>query len=471
MTPRLAGRLRKVAQVGGAQVLVQALGFAAALLLVRGMAPQEYALLALAMAAIATGAVLADLGLATGVLARAGQVGAGQAEAAPGAGVSARAAIRAGDRTGSASRSSRPAIGPAGPGVLRAARAMQRPWLVALALIGAPVLMAALLHHHATPSQATLLALLALAAAALQARNGLALALVRLAGDVGWLQRTDLLLALLRLAAVALALALGLAAAGGVAVQAAGAALAALLLAWWLRVSASGPAVTPGPGDAAALRSHVWRQGPNTVWFVVSSQVSLWAVALLGSAQQVAEVGALARLAALFAVVAVLVSTLAQPYFARPRPVAELQRALRALHGAFALLAAALVAAAWVVPGPLLALLGADYAGVGAALPWAAASALLGSWSGAVYAVGCARGWVLPTAAAVGATLAGTAAAVLLTDLSTTLGATVMQALAAAASLVACSLFVHHRLRHAASGGEEAPRPRTTAPARPGVVR
>ena len=75
--PRLLNRHRlgRLGSFASTQVLVQALGFAAGLVLVRQMAQQDYGWFTLLLAAISTGGVLADLGLTMGAMAIGGRIG------------------------------------------------------------------------------------------------------------------------------------------------------------------------------------------------------------------------------------------------------------------------------------------------------------------------------------------------------------------------------------------------------------
>ena len=422
-------RLRQLGQVLGAQAVVQALGFVVGLLWVRALDPSAYALFTLAFSLAATCGALADAGLSSAVMAQAGRQGAAHQRFA----------------------------------VWAAARALQRPlwrWGPWLAL---PV-MAWLLWTPASAESGTgalgpvVAAMLALAFAALQLHNGPSQMLMRLAGDVAWQQRLDLLLAGLRLLAtlvligglglLALEPASPVGAWAGLLVHVVAAVVLAHALGHWLHARGLDPAAaaTQAPAHRRALLAQMLQQGPNAVWFVVASQASLWLVAALGSSQQVAEVGALSRLAGLFVMVGALVAVLAQPHFARRHDRAALWRSFLALQGAFALLTVVLMALAVAAPGPVLKVLGPAYAGMSEELRWMTLAASLAAWSGAVYALGCARGWVLPLPWAVACSLAGAALAAWCFDLGTVRGAFALNAFGAGLSLVAASALVARRI-------------------------
>ena len=414
-----ARRLRLAGTALSAQLEVQALGLVTGILLVRVMDPAQFAWLTLAGSLLVTATVLADMGLASAVLAEGGRQ-AGQPQ-------TAWAAVRA-----------------------DAGRVQSRLAMAAL-LLALPAGLFMFAQQHTGHAVAWALALMALGPAVLQARNGLTLSVVRLAGDVAWQQRADLALAAARLAAVVLALAwwLDINAVMALSLQALTALCMALVLKrWWVarQLAPTAAAVATGR-HTPALHRQLLHQGPNALWFAVSSQFALWLVAVLGTGADVAALGALARLAGVFTVIGVLMATLAQPYFARQHDTAALGTAFVAINLIFSALLAAMLgmAAAW--PQAVLWLLGPAYAGLANELLWMVAASTLAAWSGAVYSLGCARGWVLPLGWAVAATLAGTVLAVATLDLATPRGALAMNTLIASLSLLAVLVFMAHHLR------------------------
>lgn len=416
-------RVRLAGAALSAQAVVQAMGLLAGILLVRMMDPAQFALFTLASSVLVTAALLADLGLASGVLAEGGR----QPDAS----------------------------GPAWARVCADARRLQW-WLAgAMLLLALPAGLVVFTHHGAGGGVAWALVALALATAMLQARNGLALSVVRLAGDVAWQQRVDLALGAARLAAVALALTLWLdiGAVMALSLQTASALCMALALHQWLRrrhlATLAGQA---SGGHAPALRRQLVRQGPNGVWYAVSSQLALWLMAALGSAADVAALGALGRLAGVFTVIGVLMAALAQPYFARQQQAAALVTAFAVVNLLFAALLLALLAGAATCPQALLWLLGPAYAGLQTELLWMVAASTLAAWGGALYSLGCARGWVLPLGWAVASSLGATLLAAATLDLATPRGALMMNTQAASLSLLAVLGFMAARLRQHGSG-------------------
>ena len=145
-----------------------------------------------------------------------------------------------------------------------------------------------------------------------------------------------------------------------------------------------------------ALLAHVFKQAPNSIYYLLSSQIGVWLIGIFGTAQRVAEVGALGRLAAVFALLSAVGVALVQPYFARHHARAELQSGLASVNLFFAFLLVALLTAGAAEPEAILWVLGGHYGSLQQELLWMLAAATLSAWGGMLYGVGCARGWVLP---------------------------------------------------------------------------
>jgi hypothetical protein len=436
-------RLRLLAQVASAQVLVQAVAFLAGIVLVRALPPTDYGHYTLAASLVGLVAVLCDLGLATAVLA----VGGRHWRASTSQSASLQASMQASLLSGARVLHQRLAW---------CACACCLPWAVWV-----------LLKQGGSVWQVVALSLLGVAGGVMNARNGISLSLLRLqggaSGAVALQQKMDLGLQTARLL-VLLLLCFFLLPAMAWALTATTAMTVNLLMAvayfiWLVRAlpavapssapaSASAPTTNLSPArHQAALRAHVRKQGPNALYYVFSSQAALWLIGVLGNAERVAEVGALARLAAVFALLGVVMATLAQPYFARQHGVAELRAAFVLTNAFFALLTAVLCALAWCWPSGLLWVLGPAYAQLKTALLWMVLSSTLTAWGATVYSLGSARGWVLPVGLAAPAGLLTLAIGAWQFDLATAAGVFMLNTATALVGLVLAVFYVAHQLR------------------------
>lgn len=401
-------RLSRLATFASAQVGVQVLGFASGIVLVRQMDPSQYGFYTLAVTMIGVASVLTELGIAVAVLAIGGRLAGQQAALA---------------------------------GVVRDAHSLHcRLAAIGLGLV-LPAFALLMLHQQARPLQIALLVAIGGASAVLNVRNSIALSIARLAGHLALQQKVDLGMNALRLIALMIVATVTLDATVasllnlGVAVGA--------FLAWQNYLGHQlGPAVRTRGEHRAALRDFVARQAPNSAYYVVNGQLAVWLVGIFGTADRVADVGALGRLGAGFAVIAAVMGALIQPYFARNHDAADLEAGFVALNAFFAAFVAALVAAAVFFPTTILWILGAHYANLRAELVWMLMATGLGAWAAALYTIGCGRGWVLPSALGIGCGVGATLAGLACFDVATVAGNFKLNTLTAAVALVLNFIYV-----------------------------
>ena len=405
-----ARRLALVLRFSSVQLLVQGFGFAAGIVVVRTLAQDQYGHYTLAVAMVGLCAVLLDLGLGSALLAVGGPYH----------------------------------DDPARLGVLlHEAFALQH--RLAL-LLGAPLAawFVWTLHQQgmALPAAALLVVLVA-AITLLNVHISLWLVVLRLQRRLALQQGLELSVNAGRAAVLAGASLLYLDLWIGT---------LALLLASTVQflLLRSRMALAPATADAGLrerLVSFVRRQAPNSIYYCFSAQITVWLVGWFGGAERVAEVGALGRLALLFALIGAVLASIAQPYFARPRSRAELRQACVALNAGFALLMALLVAGAQFAPGAVLWVLGPRYAGLRAEAAWMVAAGCLSAWSAAMYSLGSARGWVVPSSLTIPCGLGAIALTAVCVDVATVKGAFQINAAWSLAGLLLAAGWVGRELR------------------------
>lgn len=416
-------RMAKLGSFASAQLVVQVIGFASGLVLVHYMDQAQYGHYTLAISMVGLGNVLLDLGLSTAVLARGGGFH--------------------GDphRLG---------------GLLGDAFVIQRHMLAVGALLLLPMFAAMLVQQGLAWREVLVLAMLAFCCTAFNVHNAVALSLVRLRGDLSMQQGLEVGINLGKLLLVLLAAGLCLNAQMAVVVNLLAAAAMFLLLHRYLSAHHGGQA-RPTREHAPALKAFICRQAPNSLYYCFMGQIAIWLVGFFGNAERVAEVGALGRLAALFTVIGAVVGALVQPYFARTSVFRELVSGFVAVNAFFALLTAALVAVALTAPHALLWVLGSRYAGLNDELLWMVLASSLSAWSGALYAAGAARGWVVPSVLLIPAGLASLAWAAWMFDVSTVAGSFKMNCAVAFVAWVLTFGWVGVRLRSAVTSSGVAP--------------
>ncbi len=403
------------------QVLVQGVAFASGVLLVRVMEQSDYGHYTLAISMVGLANVLLDLGLATAVLAIGG----------PEHWNRKRLASLLGD-----------------------AFRVQRTLLLGLLLL-VPIFAFMLHRQGLQPVQVFGLVLLVLACAVFNVHNAILVSVVRLRGDLALQQKLEIGVALGKLLLIIAATAVYLDAqvAVGLNLLAAGALFGMLRSRLTAQLGATARSIGT---DVLALKSFIRRQAPNTLYYCFMGQITIWLIGILGNADRLAEIGALGRLAAVFTVIGAVVGAVIQPYFARQSLPRDLVSAFFTLNAFFTALTVALVALAVLAPQALLWILGARYSGLTVEVVWMVLAASLSAWSGAAYAVGASRGWLVSAWVQIPFGLCAIAVSCWAFDVSSVAGCFMLNTSVAAVSLALTLWMVTKHLLIATRSGETA---------------
>ena len=150
--------------------------------------------------------------------------------------------------------------------------------------------------------------------------------------------------------------------------------------------------------------------------------MTIWLLSVLGSADKLAEVGALGRLAVFFTIIGSVFVAVVQPYFARFEHARDMVKGFIAVNGFFGLLTLVLVALATLCPQILLWILGPKYSHLEVELVWMVLASCFTAWGGTAYGIGAARGWFFPARVAIPVNVAALVISVWVFDVSTVLG-------------------------------------------------
>ena len=149
--------------------------------------------------------------------------------------------------------------------------------------------------------------------------------------------------------------------------------------------------VEPSADETQQIWHRARPQIPNTVFYCFFGQASLIVIAILGGDAQVAEVGALGRLSALFAVATATMAAVVVPRFSRIAEPRLLQlRYLQTIAFQVAI-SGLLLLIATMFPQFLLLILGDQYAGLTHVVKWSVLAALIHSLAGTVWQLNAAR--------------------------------------------------------------------------------
>jgi O-antigen/teichoic acid export membrane protein len=356
----VAGWALKVMNFGFLQGLVQLLMALAGLIIVRYLPKSEYALFAIANSIQVVCTQLADVGIGIGVRSIGGRVWQDRS------------------RLGQ---------------LIQTALGLRRQFALVAAAVCFPLMVWLLRRNGASP-RATAGLCLAVATSVIPLL-GITVwsATLLLHGRYRSVQRLDLGNGLLRLALIA-----------GLALSRINAVLAALVgtvsnivqavfVRRWARDVAD-PKAPTNPDDRRELIRLSLKSLPNTIFFCLQGQITLFILTLTRNPSGIADLTALGRLALLFAVFSVMFSNVLAPRFARCLDQTRLGRLYLLLVGGTILVLLPVVIAAFLFPGPFLWLLGDKYSGLRQECGWVVAAGCLTQLLAVFWGLNSSKAWI-----------------------------------------------------------------------------
>ena len=399
---RALQRVRVVGSFAIAQAVVQLIGFLSGILLVRSLDQREYAYFTIANTMQGTINVLADIGISIGLVSIGGRVWQDH--------------HRFGQLINTALGLRRVLGG------------------IAIAIV-TPLLYIMLVKNGAAIPYALMLIGLVVAGLLIQLSVGVLSVVPRLHSDIRRIQTIDLTGSLGRLAVLLALLFVFLNASIAIAVSA-----AALLLQYWmLRRYVVGLVDFEAPQNAedrVAIQGFIRNQAANAVFFCLQGQITVFLISFFGRANSVAEVGALGRLAMIFAVLSNLLSNVFAPAFARCQSPRRLRWQYAGIVGAVAAFSLAVVGAAALFPEAFLYVLGGKYAHLERELVLMVGGAVASALTGTFWALNSSRAWIAGSWLYIPLTLATQAALIPFTDFSSVRGVLIFNLISATPNLL-----------------------------------
>lgn len=343
------------------QAVVQFLGFLSGILLVRSLDKHEYAYFTIANTMQGTMNLLADIGISVGLVSIGGRVWQDR------------------HRFGQ---------------LINTALSLRRKLGAVAILVVTPILFLLLVKNGAPVSYAALLIGLCLVGVLIELSIGVLGVVPRLRSDIRVIQRIDLTGAITRLLLLVGLVFVFLNA--GVAVAVASATL--LLQYTLLRTYAAKVVDLNAPENAedrqtiAKLIKHL---AANAVFYCLQGQITIFLISFFAHrASAVAEVGALGRLAMIFAVLSNLLANVFAPAFARCHDPRQLRRLYVGIIGIVAAFSLLVVAGAAFFPDQFLFVLGNKYAHLHRELLLMVGGAVLSALTGTFWALNASKAWV-----------------------------------------------------------------------------
>jgi len=146
--------------------------------------------------------------------------------------------------------------------------------------------------------------------------------------------------------------------------------------------------------DRKSLVGLMKKQAVATLFFAYQGQITIWIISIFGSTDKVADVGALTRLAVLFAIVGSIVTGLAAPTLARCTSLRQLVQLFVIEVGVYTVFAGALFVISLLFPETLLWILGGRYSSLTHEVPLLVGAAVIGGMVTVVSTLALSRGWI-----------------------------------------------------------------------------
>jgi O-antigen/teichoic acid export membrane protein len=344
----------------GVQLIVQCIGFVNGLLMVRWLSRPEMAFFTIANSMQATMNVLADTGASVALLSVGGQV--------------CHDRIRFGSLINAAIKI--------------------RTWLaLAACLVVTPILVWMLQKSGSSVANTSALVFFVLLSFSAQIMVGILSIVPKLTTQWSRVQKFDLFSALSRLVLILGAAFVAINALVAVAITSVVALGQQSLLRRWCADSIDFRA-KPLSEDVAAMVSAVKKMAPNTIFFCVQGQVTVWLISVFGNTANIATIGALARVVVVFTVVNSVLGSVVTPVFARCQEKAELAKKYWFVLACYFAMGLALIGGCVLFPKQVLWVLGPKYADHSSELVLMVISNVAFSFIAAMWQLNTAKGWI-----------------------------------------------------------------------------
>jgi O-antigen/teichoic acid export membrane protein len=396
-------RAKIVGNFAVVQAAVQIIGFLSGILLVRTLEQRDYAYFTIANTMQGTINLLADIGISVGLVSIGGRVWQDR------------------HRFGQ---------------LINTALAVRKKLGALAIVIVTPILCFLLVKNGASFSYTAILTALVLAGLLLQFSLGILSVVPRLRSDVPRIQAIDFAGAIARLLLLVTVMYVFLNAGVAIAIAAA----TFLLQYFMLRKYVGNVIDVDAPEndeDRAAMFGFIRKLAANTVFYCLQGQITVFLISFFARrATSVAEVGALGRLAMIFAVLSNLLTNIFVPAFARCQNARKLIWLYAAIVGGVATFSLLVLAGVAFFPDQFLFVLGGKYAHLHRELLLMVGGAVLASLTGTFWALNASKAWVAGAWLYIPLTLATQLALIPYTDFSSVMGVLTFNLISAIPNLV-----------------------------------
>ena len=400
---RAIQRAKIVGNFAIVQAAVQIIGFLSGILIVRTVEQRDYAYFTIANTMQGTINLLADIGISVGLVSIGGRVWQDRR------------------RFGQ---------------LINTALAVRKKLGAIAIVVVTPILFFLLVKNGASFSYTAILTVLVLAGLLLQFSLGVLSVVPRLRSDIARIQSIDLTSAIARLLLLVALMYFFLNAGVAVAVAAA----TFLLQYALLRKYVAGVIdlhASENDEDRAAMFGFIRKLAANAVFYCLQGQLTVFLISFFAHrATSVAEVGALGRLAMIFAVLSNLLTNVFVPAFARCQDTRKLGWLYAAIVSGVGAFSALVLFGAAFFPDQFLFVLGGKYAHLHRELLVMVGGAVLGSLTGTFWALNASKAWVAGAWLYIPLTLVTQIALIPYTDFSSVIGVLTFNLISAVPNLL-----------------------------------
>ncbi len=342
------------------QLVVQAFTLVSGLFIVRTLNQQEYAYYTIANSMLSTMNILADSGINVSLSAIGGKVWQDR--------------YRFGQLINNAMRF--------------------RYYLATISItVVTPVLIWMLVRNGASISYAVLITIVVLLGLNFQLTNGVLIVVPHLHSQISRLQNLDLFSAISRIILIGL----GYLTFWNATVAIAAASLVSGLQRFFLgRLAAENidTKVSIDPEDSKFIISTIKHSLPNSIFFCIQVQISVFLISIFGNTQSVAELGALGRIGVIFTIINSVMFTIVLPRFSRCQSAVILRRRYFQILGLFLLFGFSIITFTYLFPEPILLIIGSKYSYLKHELFMIAIVTVTNSLLGLMTSINMAKGWI-----------------------------------------------------------------------------
>jgi len=347
---------------GSAQIIIQALGFASGILIIRLLPVEEYAFYTLANTMLGTMTVLADGGITTGVMALGGKVWEDKEK-----------------------------IGV----VLATGLDLRKKFAIASLIVSMPILFYLLLHNGASWMVTLLIAIAVIPAFYAALSDSLLEIIPKLNQTILPLQKNQIEVGIGRLLLSGLTM--------FIFPWAFVAVIAAGIPRIWGNIGLRKIVYTMAAKEQQTdievrkeILNLVKRILPTSIYYCLSGQITIWLISVFGNTTSLAQLGALSRLSVMLSIFSAIIATLIIPRFAKLTANKHLLlKRFFQIMGLLIILLSIIVLIVYLLPTPILWLLGDAYKGLPFELLLSIISSCIGLLGGIVFNLYSSRGWAM----------------------------------------------------------------------------